>query len=110
MIAAVWRPSRRDEPWAVVGVEKYYPGGEYADVVFEIPGTTVIDMIRMVPLEDIEVRPRSIVRALTADFTDHSRADRCRCGGLRDSGTPRPAVVAQAGAGGEAAPVTNLST
>ncbi|QDK02802.1 hypothetical protein SEA_SQUIDDLY_51 [Gordonia phage Squiddly] len=23
---------------------------------------------------------RSIVRALTADFTDHSRADRCQCG------------------------------
>ncbi|WP_425284522.1 DUF7324 family protein [Gordonia westfalica] len=24
--------------------------------------------------------PRSVVRALVADFVDHSRADRCRCG------------------------------
>ncbi|AVI03674.1 hypothetical protein SEA_CONFIDENCE_44 [Gordonia phage Confidence] len=106
MTAAVWRPTRREQPWAVVGIEKYYSGGEYADVVLEIPGTTVIDMIRMVPLEDIEVRPRSIVRALTADFQDHSASDRCGCT-VRDSGTSHPQAVAQAGAGGTV-PATNL--
>ncbi|WP_431840686.1 DUF7324 family protein [Gordonia hongkongensis] len=53
----------------------------------------------------------SIVAALTADFTprftDHSTPEGCGCG-ERDPGTPRPTAVAQAGAGGEAAPVTNL--
>ncbi|AZV00695.1 hypothetical protein SEA_ENALISNAILO_41 [Gordonia phage EnalisNailo] len=51
-----------------------------------------------------------IVRALTADFrprfTDHSTPEGCGCG-ERDQGTPRPAAVAQAGAGGTA-PATNL--
>ncbi|AMS02443.1 hypothetical protein PP496_gp42 [Gordonia phage Yeet412] len=51
-----------------------------------------------------------IVRALTADFhprfTDHSTPEGCGCG-ERDRGTPRPAVVAQAGAGGTAS-ATNL--
>ncbi|AXQ62878.1 hypothetical protein SEA_ANGELIQUE_47 [Gordonia phage Angelique] len=48
-----------------------------------------------------------IVRALTADFHDHSAPERCGCA-ARDSGTSHPLAVAQAGAGGEAAPVTNL--
>ncbi|UAJ16223.1 hypothetical protein SEA_MALIBO_47 [Gordonia phage Malibo] len=50
---------------------------------------------------------RSIVRALTATFIDHSTPEGCGCG-ERDSGTSHPAAVAQAGAGGEAAPVTNF--
>lgn len=51
---------------------------------------------------------RSIVRALTADFQDHSRIDRCRCGGSRSFGTSHPTAAAQTGPGGEAGPVTNF--
>ncbi|QGJ87589.1 hypothetical protein SEA_FAITH5X5_35 [Gordonia phage Faith5x5] len=51
---------------------------------------------------------RSIVHALTADFTDHSRADRCRCGGLRDSGFSQAQAVAQPDPGGEAGSGTNF--
>lgn len=42
-----------------------------------------------------------------ADFQDHSAPDRCGCA-VRDSGTSHPQAVAQTGAGGEAAPVTNF--
>ncbi|WP_425284520.1 DUF7324 family protein [Gordonia westfalica] len=47
--------------------------------------------------------PRSVVRALVADFVDHSRADRCRCGSAQAPSLSQE--PAQAGAGG-AAPVT----
>ncbi|QCW22231.1 hypothetical protein PP485_gp46 [Gordonia phage ThankyouJordi] len=61
---------------------------------------------RAMSVEAIRHQDRSgIVRALTADFTDHSKPG-CGCG-ERDQGTPRPAVVAQAGAGGTAS-ATNL--
>ncbi|WVX88604.1 hypothetical protein SEA_CHEESETOUCH_60 [Gordonia phage CheeseTouch] len=49
---------------------------------------------------------RSIVRALTADFTDHSRADRCQCGSAQATSLSRE--PAQAEAGGEAASATNF--
>lgn len=49
-----------------------------------------------------------IVRALTANFTDHSRADRCRCGGLRGLGTSHPAAAAQAPGVEEAPGVTSF--
>lgn len=76
MTAAVWRPTER-EAYPVLGVEGYR--GEYADVVVELPATG--PNLITVPVEDIRVSPdRSIVRALTATFTDHSRADRCQCG------------------------------
>ncbi|MBR7191683.1 hypothetical protein [Gordonia sp. SCSIO 19800] len=63
---------------------------------------------RAMSVEAMPHQDRSgIVRALTADFHDHSAPERCRCA-ARDSGTSHPLAVAQAGAGGEAAPVTNL--
>lgn len=75
MSAAVWRPTRR-EAYPVLGVEGYR--GEYADLVVELPATG--PNLITVPVEDIRVSPdRSIVGALTATFTDHSRADRCQC-------------------------------
>lgn len=43
-----------------------------------------------------------IVRALTANFHDHSRIDRCRCASTRGSGFSQALAVAQAGAGGTA--------
>jgi hypothetical protein len=114
--AAVWRPNRR-EAYPVLGVERLHADGVHADVVVEWPALGP-GLAKTVPLSQIEgdcpglppnaEQVRSIVRALTADFVDHSRADRCRCGGLRDSGTSHPQAVAQAGAGGEAAPVTNF--
>ncbi|QFP97014.1 hypothetical protein SEA_SUERTE_43 [Gordonia phage Suerte] len=106
MTAAVWRPTRR-EAYPVLGVESY--GGHYADVVVDLPSTGPTRIT--VPVEDIRVSPdRSIVSALTADFTprftDHSDARSCGCGVAR-LGDPRSTLVAQAGAEG-AAPVTNF--
>lgn len=49
---------------------------------------------------------RSIIRALIADFTGHSRADRCQCGSAQ--ATSLSQEPAQAGAGGEAASATNF--
>lgn len=79
MTAAVWRPTRR-EAYPVLGVDGY--SGEYADVVVDLPATG--PNLITVPVEDIRVSPdRSIVGALTATFTDHSRADHCQCGGAQ---------------------------
>lgn len=101
MTGAVWRPTER-EAYPVLGVEGYR--GEYADVVVELPATG--PNLITVPVEDIRVSPdRSIVRALTADFTDHSDARRCGCG-ARDTGFSQSQAVAQAGPGGEAGPAT----
>ena len=47
-------------------------------------------------------------RTWTTTFNDHSRADRCRCGGLRDSGTSHPQAVAQAPGTGDVPGVPNL--
>ncbi|MCR8897258.1 hypothetical protein NWF34_09890 [Gordonia sp. GONU] len=102
MTAAVWRPTER-EAYPVLGVESY--SNRCADAVVELPDGAKSRL--PIPLCDIEVRPapdRSVVRALTADFVDHSDARSCGCG-ARDQGVPRPVEVAQAGAG-EAAPAT----
>ena len=89
MSAAVWRPTRR-EAYPVLGVEGYR--GEYADLVVELPATG--PNLITVPVEDIRVSPdRSIVGALTATFTDHSRADRCQC--ERAQANPLSQVPAQ---------------
>ena len=99
MTTAVWRP-RPDASYPVLGVEPngYLDG--LVDIVFEAPdGSRERGFVR---LRDIEVRPRSIVRALTAQFVDHSDARRCGCGeraGASHSST-------QAGPGGEAGPAT----
>ncbi|ALY07682.1 hypothetical protein SEA_MCKLOVIN_44 [Gordonia phage Mcklovin] len=53
------------------------------------------------------VPDRSIVRALTANFHDHSDTRRCGCG-ERDSGYSQAQAVAQPDPGGEAGPGTNL--
>ena len=58
---------------------------------------------RAMSVESIPCREQSgIVRALTADFQDHSAPDRCGCAARDYSGSPSPAAVAQAGAGGTA--------
>ncbi|QSM00083.1 hypothetical protein SEA_CASHLINE_44 [Gordonia phage Cashline] len=63
---------------------------------------------RAMSVETIPYRDQlGIVRALTADFHDHSRIDRCRCAGSRGLGTSHPTAVAQVGPGGEAGPTTN---
>lgn len=46
-----------------------------------------------------------IVRALIANFIDHSAPEGCRCG-ERDEEISHSTAVTQAGAGGEAAPAT----
>lgn len=101
MTTAVWRP-RPDASYPVLGVESngYLDG--LVDVVFEAPdGSKSRGFVRM---RDIEVRPRSIVRALTAGFQDHSDTRRCGCG--ERVGSSRSDT--QTGAGGEAAPVPNF--
>ncbi len=50
---------------------------------------------------------RSIVRALTADYIDHSDTRRCGCG-ERGSGFSQAQAVAQPDPGGEAGSGTNL--
>ena len=50
---------------------------------------------------------RSIVRALTATFIDHSRGVDCRCGSTRGDGTPsHPSATAQAPGTGDVPGVT----
>lgn len=93
MTTAVWRP-RPDASYPLLGVEPngYLDG--LVDIVFEAPdGSRERGFVR---LRDIEVRPRSIVRALTAGFQDHSRIDGCRCAGSRGLGISHPSAVAQA--------------
>ena len=105
MTTAVWRP-RPGASYPVLGVESngYLDG--LVDIVFEAPdGSRERGFVR---LRDIEVRPRSIVRALTADFTDHSAPDRCRCAERAEGQLTPLSLRAQAGAGGEAAPATNF--
>lgn len=76
MTSAVWRPNRR-ESYPVLGIHSY--SGDLVEAVVELPATG--PNLITVPVEDIRVSPdRSIVGALTATFTDHSRADRCQCG------------------------------
>ena len=114
MTSAVWRPNRR-EAYPVLGVEKLHDDGVHADGVVEWPAIGP-GLAKTVPLSQIEGdcpglpptagQVRSIVRALTADFVDHSRADRCRCGGLRGSGFSQAQAVAQAGTDTDSAPVT----
>lgn len=93
MTTAVWRPSR-DESYPVIGVEGYDADGLHAEIVTHMPGWVGPDRAK-VPLRQIKLRPQSIVRALTAQFVDHSDARRCGCG-ERTSG-------AQASAAGDAA-------
>ncbi len=107
MTVAAWRPTRR-EAYPVLGVESY--SGQYADVVVDLPSTG--PNLITIPVEDIRISPdRSIVSALTADFTprftDHFTPEGCGCG-ERDQGTPRPGVVAQAPGVEEAPGVTNF--
>ena len=106
MSTAVWRPTP-DEAYPVIAIRDYSLDGQHVDIVTYLPGWTSPDVMLSVPMRDIHLRPRSIVRALTADFVDHSRAE-CRCASLRDPGTSHPQAVTQAGAGGEAAPATNF--
>lgn len=96
----MWRPSR-DESYPVIGVEGYDADGLHAEIVTHMPGWVGPDRAK-VPLRQIKLRPQSIVRALTAQFVDHSDARRCGCGeraGASHSST-------QAGPGGEAGPAT----
>lgn len=119
MTAATWRPPSQTVAYPVLGVESagFITGTGLVDIVYEAPDGSKDR--RFARMRDIEVRPttpgsadrgigarhqrarRSIVRALTADFTDHSDARRCGCG-ARDSGFSRAQAVAQAGAGGAA--------
>ena len=103
MTTAVWRP-RLGASYPVLGVEPngYLDG--LVDIVFEAPdGSRDRGFVR---LRDIEVRPRSIVRALTADFTDHSAPDRCRCAERAEGSLAPLSPRTQAGPGGEAGPAT----
>ena len=99
MTTAVWRPSPHvGHP--VLGIEHYHADGQHADIVTHLPEWPGPDVVEAVPLRQIKLRPQSIVRALTAQFVDHSDARRCGCG-ERASG-------AQASAAGDAAEVTNF--
>ena len=105
MTTAVWRP-RPDASYPVLGVESngYIDG--LVDIVFEAPdGSKSRGFVRM---RDIEVRPRSIVRALTADFTDHSAPDRCRCAERAEGPLTPLSPRAQASAAGDAAEAPNF--
>ena len=114
MTTAVWRP-RPGASYPVLGVESngYLDG--LVDIVFEAPdGSKDRGFVRM---RDIEVRPRSIVRSLTATFTDHSRADCCQCGRAQaanplsqEPAQPAPVATQSYGltGGGEAGAGPNL--
>ena len=107
MSTAVWRPTP-DEAYPVIAIRDYSLDGQHVDIVTYLPGWTSPDVMLSVPMRDIHLRPRSIVRALTADFTDHSAPDRCRCAERAEGPLTPLSLRAQAGAGGEAAPATNF--
>lgn len=105
MTSAVWRP-RPGVSYPVLGVEPngYLDG--LVDIVFEAPdGSRDRGFVR---LRDIEVRPRSIVRALTADFTDHSAPDRCRCAERAEGQLTPLSPRTQPDPGGDAGSGTNF--
>ena len=105
MTTAVWRP-RPGASYPVLGVESngYLDG--LVDIVFEAPdGSKSRGFVR---LRDIEVRPRSIVRALTTDFQDHSSPDRCRCAERAEGQLTPLSPRTQASAAEIAAEVTNF--
>lgn len=105
MTTAAWRP-RPGASCPVLGVESngYLDG--LVDIVFEAPdGSRERGFVR---LRDIEVRPRSIVRALTADFTDHSAPDRCRCAERAEGQLTPLSPRTRTSAAGDAAEVTNF--
>ncbi|WP_443667610.1 DUF7324 family protein [Gordonia rubripertincta] len=73
----MWRPTP-DKSYPVIAIRDFSSDGQHVDIEADMPSG--VEYMAWVPMRDIHPRPRSIVRALTADFTDHSRADRCQCG------------------------------
>lgn len=105
MTTAVWRP-RLGASYPVLGVESNGFIDGLVDIVFEAPdGSRERGFVR---LRDIEVRPRSIVRALTADFQDHSSPDRCRCAERAEGPLTPLSPRTRTSAAGDAAEVTNF--